>query len=122
MCVNVHVIAGYLVISTCNLHLSFPCSSSLPSFSLFLPIPLPSSHLYRYPNTDAYALDIRLIFNNCSYYNEDDSEVRGTHWYIFSFPFILPSATHMYSVHVALLHFSLCPTDWTGRSHDERVL
>lgn len=29
----------------------------------------------RYSNKESFATDIRLVFDNCSYYNEDDSEV-----------------------------------------------
>ena len=29
----------------------------------------------RYSNKDGFAADIRLIFDNCQIYNEDDSEV-----------------------------------------------
>ena len=35
--------------------------------------PLPM--LLRYPDIDTFAQDARLVFSNCSFYNEDDSEV-----------------------------------------------
>ena len=35
------------------------------------PLPL----LLRYPDIDTFAQDARLVFSNCAFYNEDDSEV-----------------------------------------------
>lgn len=35
----------------------------------------PSSLFLRYPDIDAFAQDARLVFSNCAFYNEDDSEV-----------------------------------------------
>ena len=34
-------------------------------------------YLYRYPNKESFVADAQLIFANCEYYNEDDSEVIG---------------------------------------------
>ena len=31
--------------------------------------------LLRYPDIDTFAQDARLVFSNCAFYNEDDSEV-----------------------------------------------
>ena len=36
---------------------------------------LPSSLFLRYTDIDAFAQDARLVFSNCAFYNEDDSEV-----------------------------------------------
>lgn len=33
--------------------------------------------LDRYPNKESFVADAQLIFANCEYYNEDDSEVIG---------------------------------------------
>ena len=32
-------------------------------------------YLNRYPNKESFVADAQLIFANCEYYNEDDSEV-----------------------------------------------
>jgi hypothetical protein len=32
----------------------------------------------RYSNKESFATDVKLVFDNCSYYNEDDSEVSVT--------------------------------------------
>ena len=34
-------------------------------------------YLDRYPNKESFVADAQLIFANCEYYNEDDSEVIG---------------------------------------------
>lgn len=37
------------------------------------------SHLpfssFRYPNLEAFSLDVRLVFDNCETFNEDDSDI-----------------------------------------------
>jgi len=32
-------------------------------------------NLFRYPNKESFVADAQLVFANCEYYNEDDSEV-----------------------------------------------
>ena len=38
-------------------------------------LPLCFCHGSRYANKEAFATDARLVFDNCAYYNEDNSEV-----------------------------------------------
>ena len=46
-------------------------------------------YLYRYPNKESFMADAQLMFANCEYYNEDDSEVIGNctiisiYYYVF---------------------------------------
>jgi hypothetical protein len=30
---------------------------------------------FRYPNLETFALDVRLVFDNCETFNEDDSDI-----------------------------------------------
>jgi hypothetical protein len=30
---------------------------------------------FRYPNFETFALDVRLVFDNCETFNEDDSDI-----------------------------------------------
>lgn len=30
---------------------------------------------FRYPNLEAFSLDVRLVFDNCETFNEDDSDI-----------------------------------------------
>lgn len=30
---------------------------------------------FRYPNLEAFAIDVRLVFDNCETFNEDDSDI-----------------------------------------------
>lgn len=41
-----------------------------------IPIPWVNPPL-RYPDKEAFAEEVRLVFSNCAFYNEDDSEVGG---------------------------------------------
>lgn len=47
----------------------FPRILSVPKKK---PYPLCS---FRYPNPEAFSLDIRLVFDNCETFNEDDSDI-----------------------------------------------
>lgn len=45
----------------------------------FSPLTVPEMiHLFlffRYPNVEAFSLDVRLVFDNCETFNEDDSDI-----------------------------------------------
>ena len=43
--------------------------------ALYCTSPVPPPFLLRYPDIDTFAQDARLVFSNCAFYNEDDSEV-----------------------------------------------
>ena len=36
-------------------------------------------YLYRYPNKESFVTDAQMMFANCEYYNEDNSEVIGNY-------------------------------------------
>ena len=40
---------------------------------------------HRYPNKESFVADAQLVFANCEYYNEDDSEVIGNCKLIYNY-------------------------------------
>lgn len=88
MQLNVPCMRGY------NVFFSFKCSYpnlfpfSFPFcfsfYSLFIWLqnkatlqkqPLTHVFSFRYPNPESFALDVRLVFDNCETFNEDDSDI-----------------------------------------------